>query len=90
LQLIAIKPLVDGTRVFLKCEYYTGDASGQNMVTFATTAVLKWIVAQSPTKPIQAILEGGLSSDKKASFISFQNVRGTEMFSEYNNPNPKF
>src|SRR5689334_13840462 len=29
-QLIAIKPLVDGSRVMLKCEYYTGDASGQN------------------------------------------------------------
>ncbi len=73
---------VEGNHVYLLLEYRTGDASGQNMVTLATDAVVAHILASSPVKPRHHFLEANLSGDKKASAQSFQSVRGKKVTAE--------
>lgn len=77
-----MKVNVDGNHVYLIFEYKTGDASGQNMVTFATEAVVQYIVANSPVKPVHYFIEANLSGDKKASTQSFHSVRGKKVTAE--------
>lgn len=77
-----MKVNVDGNHVYLIFEYKTGDASGQNMVTFATDAVLQFIIANSPVKPVHYFIEANLSGDKKASTQSFHSVRGKKVTAE--------
>src|SRR5262245_10962457 len=50
-KLVDLRITVEGSNVFLCFEYTTGDASGQNMVTLATDAVLAYINAHSPIQP---------------------------------------
>lgn len=73
---------VDANYVFLHFEYTTGDASGQNMVTFATEAVCQHILEHSPIKPESYFLDANMSGDKKASALSFQTVRGKKVTAE--------
>lgn len=73
---------IEGNHVYLIFDYSTGDASGQNMVTIATDAVVKYIVALCPTKPVHYYIEANLSGDKKASIQSFQSVRGKKVTAE--------
>lgn len=73
---------VSGNCVYLIFEYLTGDASGQNMVTISTHAVLKYIESHSPVKPQAAYVESNMSGDKKASSQSFQLVRGKKVTAE--------
>ncbi len=79
---------IDGNHVYLIFEYHTGDASGQNMVTFATEAVIEFILAHSPIKPLHHFIEANLSGDKKASTQSFHSVRGKKVTSEIKIPRP--
>jgi hydroxymethylglutaryl-CoA reductase (NADPH) len=74
--LVSIDPTIDGEVVFLMCTYFTGDAAGQNMVTFATDALCRAAVAQCPVKPLSWFLEGNYSGDKKASFLGVMHGRG--------------
>lgn len=73
---------VDGNHVYLIFEYSTGDAAGQNMVTIATEAILKYIIEKTPVKPEHYFIEANLSGDKKASTQSFQSVRGKKVSAE--------
>ena len=73
---------VEGNHVYLIFEYTTGDASGQNMVTIATDAVCRFILDQTPVQPAYWFVEGNHSGDKKASHLSFQNVRGRKVTAE--------
>jgi hydroxymethylglutaryl-CoA reductase (NADPH) len=73
---------VEGSNVFLCFEYTTGDASGQNMVTLATDAVVAWIEQNSPVRPRHHFLEANMSGDKKASAQSFLLVRGKKVTAE--------
>ncbi len=73
---------MEGNHVYLIFEYSTGDAAGQNMVTIATDAVCRFILDQSPVKPAYWFVEGNHSGDKKASHLSFQNVRGRKVTAE--------
>ena len=77
---------LEGNHVYLHLEYTTGDASGQNMVTIASHAVCRHLVAQSPVSPVRWYVEGNLSGDKKASHLSFQNVRGRKVTAEVTLP----
>jgi hydroxymethylglutaryl-CoA reductase (NADPH) len=81
-QLVDIKTTLNGPTCYLTFEYTTGDASGQNMVTIATEAICKIIMAESPVKPRTWYLEGNLSGDKKASMLSFLGVRGKKVVAE--------
>lgn len=77
---------IDGNHVYLIFEYTTGDAAGQNMVTIATEAILQYIIAQTPIKPLHYYIEANLSGDKKASTQSFQTVRGKKVTAEIHIP----
>jgi hydroxymethylglutaryl-CoA reductase (NADPH) len=81
-----LKVSIDGNHVYLIFEYHTGDASGQNMVTFATEAVIHYILAHAPIKPVHHFIEANLSGDKKASSQSFHSVRGKKVTAEIRIP----
>lgn len=81
-QLSDLRYQLEGAMLTLVCEYTTGDAAGQNMVTFATETWLSQALNQSPIKPRQWYIEGNLSGDKKASSISLQRVRGKKVVAE--------
>ncbi len=62
---------------FLRFNYTTGDAAGQNMVGKATLASCQWILASYQANTIQDFyLEGNLATDKKASHINVLRTRG--------------
>jgi len=75
-KLVFLYPMMDGELVYLICGYSTGDASGQNMVTFASEALCLAALSHCPTKPQAWFVEGNLSGDKKASFLSVLQGRG--------------
>jgi hydroxymethylglutaryl-CoA reductase (NADPH) len=74
-----VKISMSANIVYLLLEFTTGDAAGQNMVTIATEAVCRYIVAATPIQPRQWFVEGNMSGDKKASTQSFQSVRGRKV-----------
>ena len=65
-RLVGAETLVEGNHVYLDLRYTTGDASGQNMVTFASNAILQSILQNSPVTPRYWFLEANFSGDKKA------------------------
>jgi hydroxymethylglutaryl-CoA reductase (NADPH) len=81
-KLLDIRVTMEGNHVYLGFDYYTGDASGQNMVTVATQAAVDLIVATTPVKPRFYLVEANLSGDKKATAISFTSVRGKKATAE--------
>lgn len=81
-----MKVTVEGNHVYINYEYTTGDASGQNMVTIATKAVCDYIIENSPVKPQHHFVEGNTSGDKKATSLSFLNVRGKKVVAEVTIP----
>ena len=81
-ELIRTRFNMEGNHVYLIFEYSTADAAGQNMVTIATDAVCRFILDQTPVQPAYWFIEANLSGDKKASHLSFQNVRGKKVTAE--------
>ncbi len=73
---------MEGNHVYLSFEYTTGDAAGQNMVTIATEAICNFIQDNSPVQPEWYVVEANFSGDKKASALSFTNVRGKKVTAE--------
>jgi len=73
---IAIEPIVEGNHVYLRCGYRTGEAAGQNMVTFATTALCRYIAEHTPVEVIAQVVEANCSGDKKATARVLSSVRG--------------
>lgn len=83
-KLVDMKIHMEGNHVYMHLEYTTGDASGQNMVTIATNAIYEYIIKNSPVRIKYAFLEANFSGDKKASAMSFINVRGKKVTTEVN------
>lgn len=81
-KLLDIKTNLEGNCTILTFEYSTGDASGQNMVTICTAAICKYILANFPIKPKEWYIESNYSGDKKATALSFTNVRGKKVACE--------
>lgn len=73
---------IEGNSVILTFEYYTGDAAGQNMVTICTDRICQYILENIDIKPVQWYIESNYSGDKKATALSFSNVRGKKVTSE--------
>jgi hydroxymethylglutaryl-CoA reductase (NADPH) len=73
---------VEGNHVYLIFEFTTGSAAGQNMVTIATEAICEFIQENAPLQPRYFFVEANLSGDKKASALSFMNVRGKKVVAE--------
>lgn len=81
-KLVEIKTKVEGNSVILTFEYTTGDAAGQNMVTICTDRICKFILEKFPITPNEWYIESNYSGDKKATALSFSNVRGKKVTSE--------
>lgn len=81
-KLMDVKIQIEGNHLIVTLEYHTGDAAGQNMVTICTDAICQYIVANCPVKPVFWFIEGNYSGDKKATALSFSNVRGKKVTTE--------
>jgi len=81
-KLIDMRFAIEGNHVYVVFEFTTGDAAGQNMVTIATQAICSHINERSPIRPLYSFVEANLSGDKKASALSFLNVRGKKVAAE--------
>jgi hydroxymethylglutaryl-CoA reductase (NADPH) len=77
-----VKVNIEGNHIMLTFDYKTGDASGQNMVTICTDAICQFILKNTPIQPELWFLESNYSGDKKATTLSFTNVRGKKVTSE--------
>jgi hydroxymethylglutaryl-CoA reductase (NADPH) len=70
-----------GPLLYLRFNYTTGDAAGQNMVGKATLAACEWIAAHHPDTP-RFILSGNIDTDKKHSQINTLETRGKRVIAE--------
>jgi len=66
---------------YLRFNYTTGDAAGQNMVGKATLAACEWIKANYPT-PCMYLLSGNMDTDKKHSQLNMLHSRGKRVIAE--------
>ncbi len=67
--------------VYLRFNYHTGDAAGQNMVGRATFAASSWILERNGTIR-RFYLESNFATDKKASQINIMRTRGKRVTAE--------
>jgi hydroxymethylglutaryl-CoA reductase (NADPH) len=77
-----VRTTVEGNTVILTFEYTTGDAAGQNMVTICTDQICQFVLSNFSIKPVQWYIESNYSGDKKATAVSFTNVRGKKVTAE--------
>ena len=66
---------------YLRFNYSTGDAAGQNMVGRATFAACSWILDEYPGIK-HFYLESNLATDKKASQVNVMRTRGKRVIAE--------
>lgn len=81
-RLTGVSTTIEGNTVYLDLRFKTGDASGQNMVTFASDAICKTLLERTPVQPRHWFLEGNLSGDKKATARCLGDVRGRRVVAE--------
>lgn len=67
--------------LYLRFNYTTGDAAGQNMVGKATKAACDWIKSVQPDIE-RYQLEGSFATDKKTSFVNTLHTRGKKVIAE--------
>ncbi len=80
-KLIEIGRYVLGPLLYLRFNYTTGDAAGQNMVGKATLAACQWIQQNHPTSP-HFVLSGNIDTDKKHSQMNTIETRGKRVVAE--------
>ncbi len=78
-----IDPYLSNKFAFLRFNYSTGDAAGQNMVGRATFAACSWILEAYRDYPIKHFyLESNFATDKKASQVNIMRTRGKRVTAE--------
>jgi hydroxymethylglutaryl-CoA reductase (NADPH) len=78
-----IDPYLSNKFSYLRFNYSTGDAAGQNMVGRATFAACSWIIEHYEKGKIKNFyLESNLATDKKASQINVMHSRGKRVIAE--------
>ena len=70
-----------GPNLYLRFDYTTGDAAGQNMTSKATFAACQWITSAYP-HGADFILSGNIDTDKKHSQINTLLSRGKRVIAE--------
>ena len=75
-----------GNLRFLRFNYTTGDAAGQNMVTKATREACRWIEAQRVDGLERHVLSANLDTDKKHSPLNSLHSRGKRVVAEVTLP----
>lgn len=76
-----IDPFLAGKFAYLRFNYSTGDAAGQNMVGRATFAACSWILDQIDNCR-KFYLESNLATDKKHSQVNVMRTRGKRVVAE--------
>ncbi|MGE4488418.1 MAG: hydroxymethylglutaryl-CoA reductase [Kiritimatiellales bacterium] len=84
-KLIDMHSQIAGNLLFLRLEYTTGDASGHNMVTQASEAVMNHILQLCPELNYES-LSGNFCSDKKATAVNGILGRGKYVVAEVTIP----
>lgn len=80
-KLIKIDQFAVGPLRYLRFNYSTGDAAGQNMTSKATYAACEWIMSTHPAHPAY-FLTGNIDTDKKHSQINMLLGRGKRVVAE--------
>lgn len=80
-KLLYIDTFLANKFAYLRFNYSTGDAAGQNMVGRATFAACSWILDQV-TNVRKFFLESNLATDKKHSQINIMRTRGKRVTAE--------
>ncbi|MBZ5609442.1 MAG: hydroxymethylglutaryl-CoA reductase [Acidobacteriia bacterium] len=80
-KLINIGQYQVGPLRYLRFNYTTGDAAGQNMTGKATSAACEWIKKTYPGDP-DYYLSGGIDTDKKHSHLNMLLTRGKRVVAE--------
>ena len=80
-RLTDIEQYAIGNLLYLRFNYTTGDAAGQNMTGKATWAACEWIKSHHPLHP-HYILSGAIDTDKKHSAINTLRTRGRRVIAE--------
>ncbi|MEM7655298.1 MAG: hydroxymethylglutaryl-CoA reductase [Bacteroidota bacterium] len=78
-----IDPYLASKFAYLRFNYTTGDAAGQNMVGRATFAACSWILDHYKDHKFEHFyLESNLATDKKASQVNVMHTRGKRVTAE--------
>ncbi|MEZ5424673.1 MAG: hydroxymethylglutaryl-CoA reductase [Pyrinomonadaceae bacterium] len=78
-----IDPYTSNKFVYLRFNFTTGDAAGQNMVGRATFAACSWIIDVYERDKIKHFyLESNFATDKKASQVNIMRTRGKRVTAE--------
>jgi hydroxymethylglutaryl-CoA reductase (NADPH) len=80
-KLLYIDPYTAARFAYLRFNFTTGDAAGQNMVGRATFAACSWIIDNYPGIK-HFYLESNLATDKKASQVNIMHTRGKRVTAE--------
>ena len=72
--------------LYLRFNFTTGDASGQNMTGKATLAACQWIIKNYDQKITRYFLSGNMDTDKKHSQINTLHTRGKRVIAEITLP----
>ena len=81
-ELESIEPYMMSRFLYLRFNFRTGDAAGQNMVGKATFAGCNWLLENFPGYVENFYLEGNMATDKKASQINSLRTRGKTVTAE--------
>jgi hydroxymethylglutaryl-CoA reductase (NADPH) len=85
-RLVDVDPYQIGRYLHVRFVFETADAAGQNMTTAATWQICRWVrdmlAGDDGLRPVWMLLDGNLSSDKKASVASMLAGRGTRVTAE--------
>jgi hydroxymethylglutaryl-CoA reductase (NADPH) len=80
-RLVEIEQYALANMLYLRFNYTTGDAAGQNMTGKATRAACEWIRETHPARP-KYMLSGSIDTDKKHSAINTLRTRGRRVVAE--------
>ena len=81
-RLLDLSVHLQGNYVYLILDFHTGDAAGQNMVTFCSAAICEDILERTPHQPSYWFIESNMSGDKKGTALAFHRTRGRNVTAE--------
>ena len=89
-ELVDIEEYLTNNLAFLRFDFKTGDAAGQNMAGKATFAACNWLLSEFPGYVENFYLEGNFATDKKHSQVNDMMTRGKRVTAEATIPEEVF